>query len=338
MANIKDIAQYCGVAVSTVSRVLNEHPDVSPQTRQKIMAAVEQFQYIPNTSARNLVKPNSDSLLVLMRGVSNPFFARLVRVIQQEVARRGLGLELQQIDTHEDELRAARMLINERKPLGLLLLGGRFNYEPAEVALISTPFVMCTYTNTFGSLAPDSYSSVSIDDRAAARQAVEVLISRGHRRIAILADSQNDRSISELRLQGYGDALHQAGLSCDPALLACTHSFSNLPSIYRAMSRLIESGAEFTAVFAIADLMALAAIKALSDHGRRVPEDCSVIAIDGLDLTAYTLPVLTTLVQPVEEMGRTCVEKLMERIQGRQENGQLLIVPTLREGGSVAPI
>lgn len=338
MTNIKDIAQHCGVAVSTVSRVLNDHPDVSPETREKVMAAVEQLQYIPNNSARNLVKTSSDTVLALMRGISNPFFSRLVRVIDREIRRHGYTLELHQIDTHEDELRAARLLINERKPRGILFLGGRFNYVPAEVALISVPFVLCTYTNTFGSLSPETYSSVSIDDRGAARQAVETLMGLGHRRIAILADSECDHSISELRFAGYRDALEAHGVGFDPALLACAHSFSDLGAIYRAMSALIEGGAAFTAVFAIADLMAIAAIKALFDHGRRVPEDCSVVAIDGLDVTNYTLPVLSTLVQPTEEIGRACVETLIERIEGRGANKQLLVVPTLRSGGSAIAI
>lgn len=335
MTNIKDIAQYCGVAVSTVSRVLNDHPDVSMETRQKVMAAVEQLQYIPNNSARNLVKTSSDSVLALMRGISNPFFSRLTRVIEQGAKGHGLTLELYQIDTHEDELRSARMLINERKPRGVLFLGGRFNYEPAEVALISVPFVMCTYTNSFGSLSPECYSSVSIDDRAAACRAVEELIGLGHRKIAILADSEKDRSISELRFNGYCDALKAHGLGFDPSLVACAHSFSDLDAIYRATSALIESGADFTAVFAIADLMAVAAIKALYDHGRRVPEDCSVISIDGLDVTGYTLPVLTTLRQPIEEIGRVCADMLADRIEGRGENRQTLLLPAMRSGGSV---
>ncbi|MDO4572491.1 MAG: LacI family DNA-binding transcriptional regulator [Clostridia bacterium] len=339
MTSIKDIAQHCGVAVSTVSRVLNDHPDVSPETREKVMAAAEALHYIPNNSARNLVRAGSDSIVALVRGMSNPFFQRLTRVIEREImGYRGLTLELHHIDTHEDELHAARLLINERKPRGLLFLGGRFNYAPADIALISVPFVMCSYTNSFGSLHPDSYSSVSIDDRAAARRAVDELIRLGHRRIAILADSTDDRSVSELRFQGYRDALEAHGLPFDEGLVACARSFSDMARIYGATGRLIESGAAFTALFAIADLMALAAIKALHDHGRRVPEDCSVIAIDGLDVTAYTLPVLTTLRQPVEEIGRACAKTLLERVFSEGGNRQILAVPALRAGGSVAPL
>ena len=99
MTNIKDIAQHCGVAVSTVSRVLNDHPDVSDETRTKVLSAVSELHYIPNNSARNLVRTTSDSIALLVKGVGNPFFSRLIKVIEREVAAMGFTLELHQMDT-----------------------------------------------------------------------------------------------------------------------------------------------------------------------------------------------------------------------------------------------
>ena len=106
-------------------------------------------------------------------------------------------------------------------------------------------------------------------------------------------------------------------------------------AIYRATSELMERDSSFTAIFAIADLMAVAAIKALSDHGRRVPEDCSVVAIDGLEISEYLLPTLTTLVQPVEDMGLSCAKILIELIESRGTHRQVTFQTLLREGGSV---
>ena len=160
----------------------------------------------------------------------------------------------------------------------------------------------------------------------------------GHRRIAILADNEFDKSISELRFQGYKDALESHGIPFDPSLVACTGTFSDMGAIYRATSDLIRRDSSFTAIFAIADLMAIAAIKALSDHGRRVPEDCSVVAIDGLELSEYTLPTLTTLVQPVEDMGLACSKTIIELIEKRGENRQFTFNTVLRPGGSVRRI
>ena len=188
MTNIKDIAQDCGVGVSTVSRVLNDHPDVSDATRAKVMEAVERLRYIPNNSARNLVRTTSDSIALLIRGVNNPFFSKLVKVIEREVAQRGYTLELHHMDSCDDELRAAAMRITERKLRGILFLGGRFNYAPEDLAFISVPFVMCTYTNTFGTLSESAYSSIAIDDKRAAEEAVATLIALGHQRIALLCD------------------------------------------------------------------------------------------------------------------------------------------------------
>lgn len=335
MTNIKDIAQHCGVAVSTVSRVLNDHPDVSEETRNKVLRAVSDLHYIPNTSARNLVRTTSDTIALLVKGVNNPFFAKLIKVIEREITRRGYTLELHHMDTLEDELRIGAQLTNERKLIGILFLGGRFNYSPGELSLINVPSVFCTYTNTFGTLDAGAFSSVAIDDKAAARFAVDTLVSLGHRRIAILADNGDDKSISELRFQGYKDALACHDIPFDPALVACTGTFSDMGAIYRATSDLVERDRSFTAIFAIADLMAIAAIKALSDRGRRVPEDCSVVAIDGLELSEYVLPTLTTLVQPVEDMGLACASILIELIETRGKNRQITFDTLLREGGSV---
>ena len=335
MTNIKDIALHCGVAISTVSRVLNDHPDVSEETREKVLRAVSELHYIPNTSARNLVRTSSDTIALLVKGVNNPFFAKLIKVIEREITRRGYTLELHHMDTAEDELRIGAQLTNERKLIGILFLGGRFNYSPEEMALINVPSVFCTYTNSFGTLDAGSYSSVAIDDKQAARDAVETLVTLGHRKIAILTDNDCDNSISELRFQGYKDALASHGIPFDPNLVACTGTFSDMRAIYETTNQLIARDSSFTAIFAIADLMAIAAIKALNDHGKRVPEHCSVVAIDGLELSEYTLPTLTTLVQPAEEMGLVCAKTIIELIEHPGKNKQFTFHTVLRPGGSV---
>lgn len=338
MTSIKDIAQHCGVAISTVSRVLNNHPDVSDETRERVLSAVRDLRYIPNTSARNLVRSSSDTIALLVKGVSNPFFSKLIKTIDREITLRGYTLELHQMDTSEDELRIGAQLTNERKLIGILFLGGRFNYSPEEMALIQVPSVFCTYSNSFGTLDAGAYSSVAIDDKQAARDAVDTLVALGHRRIAILTANEDDNSISELRFQGYKDALQKHGIPFDPNLVACTGTFSDMRAIYEATSRLIRRDDSFTAIFAIADLMAIAAIKALNDHGRSVPQDCSVVAIDGLDLSEYTLPTLTTLVQPTEEMGLACARSLLDLIESPAKHRQYTFETVLRPGGSVRKI
>ena len=278
---IKDIAKNCGVSVSTVSRVLNSHPDVSEEVRQRVLDEVERCAYIPNDSARNLVRSSSDAIGVIVRGTENLFFSRLLQTIGDEITRNGYTPVPHFIASEADEVKAGAVLEREKKLRGLLFLGGRYDYIPTELAAIRVPFVCCSYTNSFGRLNEANYSSVSIDDRLTACRAVEELIRRGHQRIAAVIPAQSDRSISELRYLGYLDALIENGIEADSALIEETGSFDMRES-YEGVCRLLERTENFTALFMISDTMAIAGMKALEDCGKRVPQDVSVIAIDGL--------------------------------------------------------
>ena len=331
---IKDIARECGVGISTVSRVLNNKPDVSEEVRKKVLAAVEANGYIPNNSARDLVRSRSDAIGVLVRGTGNLFFSDMLKTISAEIDRYGYDMVLRFLRTDDDEVKAGAILEREKKLRGLLFLGGRFNYTPAEMSLIGVPYVCCSYTNSFGTLRESDFSSVSIDDFKTAHEAVSVLIASGHRRIAAFFDACYDHSISELRYDGYRAALEENGISVDPALVVQTGGFE-MEDGYNGMKKLIESGAEFTAAFVVSDMMAIAAMKALRDCGKRVPEDCSVIAIDGLKLSEFTSPTLTAMVQPGAEIAQESVRILMDMVENGSEGVHLRPQAYLRTGGSV---
>ena len=307
---IKDVADYCGVSVSTVSRVLNNHPDVREEVRVQVMEAVKTLHYVPNAAARDLVKTTNDSIGLVVRGAGNPFYTPIIRAIEKAVEAAGYELVLHQITTEDDELDDVAQLTRSKRLNGLILLGGRFNYTKEEVKLIDIPFVCCTFANNFGTIDATDFSSVSIGDRAEAYRAVRHLIKQGHRKIAVLTSSTNDRSISELRYNGYLE-------------------------ITRQLSR---ERQDFTALFAISDTLAIAAMKALHDEGRRVPEDCSVIAIDGIDMSLYTIPTLTTLTQPKEELGTRSVSILTDILSGKGGHMHERLGTVLREGGTVCPV
>ena len=334
---IKDIARRCGVSISTVSRVLNNRPDVSLEVRQKVLAAVEESNYIPNNSARDLVRARSDAIGVVVRGASNLFFAEILKTVAREIDARGYTMVMRQISSDGDEIKEGAVLEREKKLQGVLFLGGRFDYTPESVAALNVPFVCCSFTNCFGSLREEGFSSVSIDDHAAACQAVEHLIAQGHRRIAAVIPGRGDHSISQLRYMGYRAALAAHGIPVDEELVAETGGSYGMDRAYAAAEELLGRGGGFTAVFTLSDTMAMAVMKALADHGRRVPEDCSVIAIDGIPMSAYAIPTLTTLVQPAEEMGREAVRLLLELVEGRGEGRHVVVAPSLRAGGSVGP-
>ena len=334
---IKDVAEHCGVSITTVSRVLNNHPDVRDSVRAKVLAAIQELHYVPNNSARDLGKSQTDTIGVVLRGASNPFLISVLRSIEQAAAAAGYATVLQQIEAGEDELAAGASLVRSKRLRGLILLGGEFDYTPRRVADLLVPFVCCTFTGTFGTLPKSGYSSVSIDDYAEAYRAVKTLLDHGHRRVAVLLESTNDHSISELRYRGYCAALRDAGIDADPALVAQSGSFE-MQDVYDATQRLIARGADFTALFTISDLMAMAAIKALDNTGLRVPQDCSVISIDGIELTRFTVPTLTSLVQPAAEMGLQAVNILVDVLEGKGPHRHLSLAAALRQGETVAAI
>lgn len=334
---IKDVAEYCGVSITTVSRVLNNHPDVKESVRSRVMQAVRDLHYVPNSSARDLGKSQADTIGVVLRGATNPFLTSVFHSVEQAVTEAGYAMALQQIGTDADEVAAGAALIRSKRLRGLILLGGEFDYTPERVADITVPFVCCTFTARFGTLQNDSYSSVSIDDYAEAYRAVTTLTEHGHRNIAVVLCAIDDRSISELRYRGYCDALRDAGITPDPDLVAQCGSFEML-DVYRATERLISRRQDVTAIFTISDLMAMAAIKALHNSGLKVPENCSVISIDGIEMTRYIVPTLTSLVQPGAEMGIEAVNILLSVIEGTGPHRHLSLSTSLREGETVATI
>ena len=244
---------------------------------------------------------------------------------------------MQQIGACDDEVKCGAVMEREKRLRGIIFLGGRFDYTPADLALLNVPFVCCSYSNRYGTLTEGEYSSVSIADGDTAQQAVEELYRHGHRRIAALISRPDDQSISQLRYEGYVQALEGHGIPVDPRLVISAGGFG-VKDAYDAVKASLEAGTDFTALFAIADSMAIGAMRALRDAGRRIPEDCSVIAIDGLELSAYIEPPLTTLCQPMDEMGRRSAEILLDMVQRKGSHACELLPTTLRRGGSVVAL
>ncbi|MBR1709432.1 MAG: LacI family DNA-binding transcriptional regulator [Clostridia bacterium] len=332
---IKDIARNTGVSVSTVSRVLNHHPDVSDDVRQRVLDEVERSGYVPNNIARDLVRNHSDTIGVIVRGNENLFFSSVLKVIGSEIADHGYTMVLHYIDSDDDEVKAGAILERERKLLGLIFLGGRFDYSPEDVAGINIPYVLCTYNNCFGSLEDGDFSSVTVDDHAIAYTATRELTRRGHRRIAAVIPSRNDHSISELRYNGFLDALRDSQLACQPELVEETGGCFQMADAYNGVCRLLERTRDFTALLTLSDTSGMAAMKALSDAGLRIPEDVSVISIDGLDVSAYTVPTLSTMVQPSADLGKESVRILAKMIKNHDYTRHKLLEATLREGSSI---
>ena len=309
---IKDLAAMTGYSVGTVSRVLNNHPNVSDAARETILRAVQDSGFQLNTNAKQLKQQHSNSILVVVKGTSNELFGALIEVIQSQLSGTPYSLHVDYMDEDANEVLRAVQLCREKKPLGILFLGGNRHHFRSDFSKIDVPCVLVT--NNAEALQYPNLSSVSTDDRAAARCAMETLLALGHRQIAIIGGDRRVSDISRLRYEGSVAPLQERGIPFDPDRDYQGVRFSYQDG-YWATEQLLRSGRRFTAIFAVADVMAIGAIRALWDHGLRVPEDVSVMGVDGLPLGNYLVPQLSTIAQSAHQMATRSVRILLEAIE-----------------------
>ncbi len=336
---IKDIARRCGVGVSTVSRAINNHPDINQETKKMIMDVIQESGYIPNNSARNLKRVDTKSIAVLIKGITNPFFSSMIKIIEEETQKKGYSMELRHVESYEDEVDIALELVKEKRLRGIVFLGGYFSHSEEKLGMLKVPFV-------FGPVgaAPENInkaldSNVAVDDFKESKKMTEYLIGLGHKEIAILTAEPGDISIGKLRLEGYKAALKEHGLPVKENLIRKmeegTESYS-MENGYQKTKELIESGESFSAIYGTADSLAIGAMRALLDAGIRIPEDVSVAGYDGIELGDYYAPRLTTIRQPVDEMAREMIKLLFHIISGKEEHKHLVFAGELLTKESTA--
>lgn len=331
---IKDLARLSGYSLGTVSRVLNNQPNVSEQARATILALVEQHGFERNTSAQLLKQQRSNTVLIMIKGTSNEMFASMVERLQSLFAETEHPVIANFIDEDDNEVRRALQLCRERKPSGVMFLGGNSQNFRGDFEKIRVPSVVVT--NDARALGFENLSSVSTDDCKGAACAVEFLLKNGHRRIAVLG---GDRVVSDTSAQRYAgclEAFRRNGLQFDEERMYYTGRYS-YEFGYNGMREALARTQDLTAVFAMADVIAIGAIRALLDAGLRVPEDISVVGYDGLKIGDFYIPKLTTIAQSVELLSKRSFELLMQCMQGGK--AKHLTVPfTLLSRQSVRPI
>lgn len=336
---IKDVAKKCGVGVSTVSRAINNHPDINPATKQMIIDVIQQSGYIPNNSARNLKRADGKSIAVLIKGIANPFFSKMIKIIEEEIQKKHYSMELRHVESFEDEVDIALELVKEKRLRGIIFLGGYFLHSEEKLKKLGVPFVFGTVGAPPENISKACYSDVAVDDFKESKRMTEYLVKLGHRDIAILASEPEDRSIGKLRLEGYMEALKKNAIPVREELIRkipVTSDTYSMENGYRVTKQLIESGEHFTAIYAIADSLAIGALRALTDAGLRVPENVSVAGYDGIELGDYIVPRLTTLRQPVEEMAKETIKLLFHIISGKEEHQHIVYSGELLEKESTA--
>ena len=309
---IKDLAIKTGYAVGTVSRALNDHPNVSEKARKAILQAAEECGFELNQNAKQLKQQHSNTILVIVKGNNNELFSEMLEFIQPLIARTRYQLAVDYNDEEENEVTRAVQLCREKKPLGLMFLGGNSGNFARDFSKIDIPAVLVT--NDASGLHFDNLSSVCTDDAAAAQYAVEKLIALGHRKIAVIGGDRSNSDTSCLRYEGCQRAFQAHGMDFDPERDYQGVRYSCQDG-YKAIQALLKAGREFTAVFACADVMAIGAIRALWEAGKRVPEDVSVMGVDGLPLGSFLVPQLSGISQSVREMAHRAVEILLGSIE-----------------------
>lgn len=331
---IVQIAALADVGIGTVSRVLNNHPSISPGTRERVMAVIREKGYIPNDSARDLKRESLRAIVVLVKGLSNTFFAGMAPVLQRALDREDYAVLMHQLGDREDGVTAALRICKEKKPRGLIFLGGHFQQQAGRLARLPVPFVMLTTTLNEG-FSRRHFSSVSIDDFQAGYEVGRRVWEAGHRSAGVIAARNDPGSIGRLRAEGFLKALADRGLQGDQARVVFAGSYTHAAG-HEGAGRLLGAG-RCTCLFCVSDIIALGALRALHELGLKVPEDVSVIGFDGLVEGRYAVPSLCTVAQPGREMAELGAGILLEKLRAGGEHRHLVLSPAFIPGESFAP-
>lgn len=327
---IMDIAKHTGVSVTTVSRVLNEKPDVKKETQEKVNQAIKELGYSPNIVARGLVLQRSHIIGFIASDITNPNFPEMARGVVAQAKKYGYSVMI--FDTAHDsnvEKEAIRLL-QSRQVDGIILNFGEANTDELEKLKKEHFPVVQIYRKT----PKSAISTIALDNELSGYTAVQYLIKLGHKRIGHITPGQLTQSGME-RIAGYKKALAEMGIAFDPALVA--EGANSADAGCKAMNNLLDLVQPPTAVFAAHDMMALGAYEAVFSRGLSIPEDVSIIGHDNIPFSDLVRPKLTTIDTHKNKLGMAGIDLLMEEIENtgpmsveRVYNTELLIRESCR--------
>lgn len=314
-STLMDVARQAGVSPSTVSRILNGTAKVSDDKREAVLAAIAKMNFAPNQMAQGLKKGRSLTIGIVVQDISSPFFDETLRGVDDGLKGTGYASVIVSGHWNADEEAERIRLLLARKVDGIILLSGRISDETVLGFSSQRPIV-----STGRALQTRTALGFKINNEYGAYLAVRHLIELGHRRIAFISGPANNMDAEE-RLAGYRRALEEANIDADPHLIVegNYHEASGM----MAMNRLFDTHQQFTAVFAANDLSAYGARLALYRKGIRVPDDISLVGFDDLPGSSYTTPPLTTIRQPLYDIGRIATHALLRIISGEDAQGEI---------------
>ncbi|OLC09554.1 MAG: hypothetical protein AUH39_04350 [Chloroflexi bacterium 13_1_40CM_67_9] len=309
-ATIRDVARRARVSHQTVSRVINGHESVTAETRDRVVRAIRELEYVPSAVARSLSSQRTHTLGMVTTDVSDHFFAEAVAGAEAEARKRGYFLIIGSIEEgSEDDERTYLRLMLERRVEGLIVAVPRLRL--AEDDLLADAVARIPTVLVASDIDLAGADHVDIDNRRGGYEATAYLAAQKHRLIATITGPL-DWPSARARLDGYRDALRDAGISADRGLVEPCVDWG-LESGRRAAERLLASNPKLTAIFAQSDLLALGAIAALRARGMRIPEDVSVVGFDDIPVSSVFDPPLTTVRQPMREVGELAARLIGDR-------------------------
>lgn len=316
---IKDVAREAGVAVSTASRALNGHPDVDPETQEKVHRVARKLAYRPHTGARHLVRKSSETLCFILsnRGVMNPFHSRILVGVEEYARTLEHGLIFLRFDYSPDipthRLVLPRVIWERGAVEGIIVAGTNYPNFIKAVRKLVTPFVLFG-NNLIGQQGSEEFDSVWFDNEGGGRQATEYLVGLGHRKIWFVGDL----TLPWFRrnYEGYVTVMKKAGLP--PRKLAVETGMSTFEAAFKCASHILEHRSDCSAIVAGDDEVALGLLAAFNQHGIKVPDDLSLIGFDDIEAIKYLGPALSTVRVPKEQIGQELAKALFERLANRQ--------------------
>lgn len=350
MATTKDVAALAGVSFTTVSHVINNTRPVSPETRERVEAAIKELGYSPNILARALRKGETKTVGVISISNADPYFAGVLHAIQQVAWGNGYGVYTSCTDPctaclsdgdvfdYDDGALGTR----ERKAIASMvgrdIQGLVLNSLQSDKALKATIEGLRTPCILFQRLVRGSrWDNYISDDRQGTQDAMRHLIGLGHRRIALVKGFSYESNSAHQREKAWRDSLVEAGIAVDPSLIR-DGRFDQCIS-YEQTKELLTSASRPSAILYYSDLMALAGIRAASDLGLSIPRDLSIVGYDNIDLDNWSVPRLTSVNQVSGDMGRDMTERLLDRIKNPELPGQVFKYPQqLVERESTGPV
>jgi LacI family transcriptional regulator len=331
---LRDVARLANVHPGTVSRALNAETRalVNDDTAQRVIKAAEDLGYRPNPIARGLKTNRSYTVGVLIPDLTNPLFPPIVRGIEDRLDEAGYTPLIANTDNDPERERVDFQAMRARQVDGFITATARQDHELLdEITASGQPIVLVNRRVMDGTLP-----AASVDDREGSRLAVEHVASLGHRRIAYLAGSQR-LSTGLYRYEGFRDAMRAAGLEPDERLVRFSNAFTEAEGA-RLSRELLDSGADFTAIIAANDLMALGCYDALAERGIDCPAGMSVVGFNDMRFADRFRPPLTTVSLPHREIGKAAGELLLEVLQDpATPPRQILLAPSMVVRSSTAP-